>query len=246
MTSPPALSVVIPAYNEETRLPPTLAEAVAYLENEGAPFEVIVVDDGSYDGTREVVHRVGSSNVRLIRLERNRGKGYAVRTGVLASKGDLVLFVDADGSTPFDQLKLLRRELTGDVEIAFGSRALRGEDTAVHARLHRKVLGRVFNLLVNLLAIPGVKDTQCGFKLFTRRAADTLFPHQTIDGFAFDVELLFLARQAGLKWREVPVSWRNVPGSKVDLFRDSLRMLSHLLRLRWRFTFKRGEPSSPR
>jgi len=246
MTSPPALSVVIPAYNEETRLPPTLLEAVAYLEGEGAPYEIIVVDDGSQDGTKEVVQRVSSRNVRLITLERNRGKGYAVKTGVLSSQGALVLFIDADGSTPFDQLRLLKRELTEGVGIAFGSRALRSRETAVQARLHRKVLGRIFNLFVNLLAIPGVKDTQCGFKLFTREAADRLFSEQTIDGFAFDVELLFLARRAGIQWREVPVSWRNVPGSKVDLLKDSLRMLGHLLRLRWGFMFEQLKHPSNR
>lgn len=237
MVTAPSLSVIVPAYNEENRLLPTLLEAVRFLDEEGGSYEIIVVDDGSTDKTVEMVEGLGAPSVRVKRLPQNRGKGYAVKAGVLESQGQLVLFIDADGSTPFNQLSLLKKALVPGIGIAFGSRALPSDTAKIDAKFHRKLLGRVFNLLVNLLAIPGVKDTQCGFKLFTREAADLLFPQQTIDGFAFDVELLLLALRSGVKFREVPVSWRNVPGSKVSLVTDSMKMLGHLLRLRFRFIF---------
>jgi dolichyl-phosphate beta-glucosyltransferase len=230
------LSVVIPAFNEERRLPPTLIHIIDHCENANLAYELIVVDDGSSDTTSDVVKKFGRvrSTVRLIRLPRNQGKGHAVKLGVLSSQGRRVLFADADGATPILELNRLWAALDQGADVAIGSRAKSSEDTHVSTLLHRKVLGRIFNNVVNLIILPGVADTQCGFKLFTRQAANFLFTHQRSDRFSFDVELLYLAKRAELKVDEVAVNWTNIPGSKVNLLLDSLLMLRDILRFRVR------------
>lgn len=230
------LSVVVPAYNEELRLPPTLIEMIDYLDARRRGYEIIVVDDGSTDGTSGVVGRFEKirPQVRLIKLARNCGKGHAVRTGMLNAKGKMVLFADADGSTRFQDLELLEREISSGAGVAFGSRALASQSTRVKAIWYRKIIGRVFNFFVNTLLLPGVKDTQCGFKMFSREVAESLFSKQTIDGFNFDVEVLYLARKSGVKSIEVPVNWRSMPGSKVNLALDSAKMLLGLFVIRWK------------
>lgn len=230
MTHRPTLSVVIPAFNEAERLPPTLADVSSFLRREGISHEILVVDDGSSDGTAGIVGSTTllESTVRVIRLPRNRGKGYAVRTGVLAAAGEFILFADADGSTPITEYLRLREWMDRGAAVAIGSRAVTGDDTEIRALWYRKLLGRTFNFVVNLIAVPGVRDTQCGFKLFTRRAARFLFSQQRSDRFGFDVELLLIAQKAALPIAEVAVNWKNVPGSKVNLVRDSLKMLSEL------------------
>jgi dolichyl-phosphate beta-glucosyltransferase len=227
------LSVIIPAYNEQRRLPPTLIDYIDYLDAAARRYEIIVVDDGSGDGTAEVVKKFEKirPQVRLIRLPSNRGKGHAVRTGMLNAHGSRLLFADADGATPLNEVSRLEEALDRGAAVAFGSRALVSEETHVRALLHRKALGRIFNFFVNLIVLPGVRDTQCGFKLFTSNAAAQLFGHQKCDGFAFDVELLFLAKRFGLSVEEIPVNWTNIPGSKVNLVADSLKMLWFILLL---------------
>ncbi len=236
MTAVPELSVVIPAYNEERRLPVYLDSVMAYLEKLPSPSEVIVVDDGSHDGTAAIVGQAAaaSPNVRLIRLPRNRGKGCAVKTGMLAASGNLRLFADADGATPVEEVARLKKAIESGADVAVGSRALRDEALKVKTRLHRKLIGTVFNYIVRALTVKGINDTQCGFKLFTAQAADTIFPRQRIDDFGFDVELLYISRKMGLCIAEVPVNWTDIPGTKVRLVRDSIRMLKDVIKIRFR------------
>jgi dolichyl-phosphate beta-glucosyltransferase len=232
---PVDLSVVVPAYNEERRLPPTLIDMIDYLDSLGASYEIIVVDDGSNDLTPDVVRKFERvrGQVRLIQLARNSGKGHAVRVGVLNSRGSRVLFADADGATPIKELSRLTAALNEGADVVIGSRAMASKDTKVRTSFHRKFLGRIFNGCVNAFILPGIADTQCGFKMFTRDAAQFLFRQQRSDGFSFDVELLFLARRVGLTIREVPINWSNIPGSKVSLVWDSARMLRDVFRFRF-------------
>lgn len=231
------LSVIVPAYNEERRLPPTLIEMIDYLDEQKYSYEIIVVDDGSTDQTSQVVEKFEKirSQVRLIKLAKNRGKGHAVKTGALNAKGQFILFNDADGSTPISEVsKLLFTIKDAKADITFGSRAKQNGNTEIKAHFHRVIIGRTFNLLVNLLLIKGVKDTQCGFKLFTKEAAREVFTRQTIEGFNFDVELLYLAKINDFKFTEVPVNWHSTPGSKVNLITDSLIMFFTLFVIKYR------------
>ena len=233
----PALSVVIPAYNEESRLPSTLAVVSEYLAGRGDPYEVLVVVNGSTDRTAEVAKAAAEhdANVRLI-LTSLRGKGRAVKIGVSESQGERVLFCDADLSTPIDEATALADLLDGQYQIAIASREGRGS-RRVGEPYARHLMGRVFNALVRTFAVPDVQDTQCGFKAFTRACALDLFGRQTISGFGFDVELLYLARKRGYAVREVPVTWVYRASSRVDPIRDTVRMFGDILRVRlndWR------------
>ena len=232
--SDPDLSIVIPAYNEELRLPRYLEVVTNYLQERGNDYELIVVDDGSSDGTANMVEESRKANPRLqlVRLPENCGKGAAVRAGMCAARGRLRLFADADGATPIRELERLEREIAGGADIAIGSRALQDETTKVVGKVHRKVMGTIFNLMVQTMAVPGIHDTQCGFKLFTSQAAAALFSLQRIDDFGFDVELLYLARKNGLRVIEVPVNWTDVSGTKVKVGRDSLKMFVDVVTIR--------------
>lgn len=231
-----ALSVVVPAYNEEARLPRTLEEMVGYLDAQEILYEVLVVDDGSRDGTAKYVEDFSTKHpsVRLLSYSENRGKGYAVRFGALAASGSRVLFADADGATPFPEVARLNAAISQGADVAIGSRALFGKDTQIKTVWYRKIPGRIFAGIVNLLVLPGIKDTQCGFKMFTRPTAKMIFSRQQAERFSFDVEVLFLARRAGLKISEVPISWTNIPGSKVNLLTDSISMFRDVVRFRLR------------
>ncbi len=231
-SSRPRLSVVIPAYNEERRLPATLETLCGRLQQAGYSHEVLVVDDGSRDGTVAAVEHAARRypELRLIRAP-HRGKGHAVKTGMLAAQGDYVLFSDADLSVPVDQMLRFPEALADAFEVAIASREgpgarRHGEPSYLH------LMGRVFNLLVQALAVPGVQDTQCGLKCFTRDSAQAVFSRVTIDGFGFDVEALYLARKLGYQVREIPVEWRHVPQSRVNPLRDTLDMFLDVLRVR--------------
>lgn len=228
-----ALSVVIPAFDEEQRIGRTLQATTEFLRARAAPYEVIVVDDGSADGTAAIVsaHAQADPCVRLLRLERNQGKGAAVRAGVRASVGQRVLFMDADLATPLGELLRLEAALADGADVAIGSRALARSEVLVRQRRGREWMGKTFNLMVRAVLMGGYRDTQCGFKLFRRAAADVLFAEATVDRFAFDVELLLLAR-GRFRVVEVPVAWRHVEQSKVSPVRDAARMAYDLLRLR--------------
>ena len=235
MTGGVELSVVVPAYNEEARLTPTLRRIVDYLDRRGARYEVLVVDDGSTDRTVAVARELAAGHpaIEVLELGMNRGKGAAVRQGMLSAIGRLVLFSDADLATPIEELERLRAEIDAGHDIAIASRAMAQSD--IRARQHplRELMGRGFNVLVRAIALGGFRDTQCGFKLFTREAAHDLFARATVEGFAFDVEVLLLARDR-YRIAEVPVTWSHVEESKLSPGSDAARMFWDLVRIRTR------------
>jgi dolichyl-phosphate beta-glucosyltransferase len=241
----PVLSVVIPALNEERRLAPMVREAVAFLRARGGSFEILVVDDGSRDGTSALVRRLAEDapEVRLIRLAQNQGKGLAVRTGIVNAQGELVLFADADGATPIGELTRLEAALAGGADVAIGSRAVHSAETVVRARWYRRMMGRTFHALVRGLTVRGIRDTQCGFKLFRGPVAHDLFSRMRMSGFSFDVEVLLMAQRQGYRIAEVPVNWTHKPGSRINLVRDSLRMARDLFVIR--ANALRGEYDAP-
>ena len=224
------LSVVIPAYNEARRLGPSLEALRRRLELRFARFELIVVDDGSRDGTAALAR--GFSGARLIELGRNRGKGAAVREGMLAAKGDFALFTDADLSTPIEEVEPFLDRLKAGADIVIGSRALPGSELRVRQSRLRESMGKIFNRVMRALCGLPYRDTQCGFKAFTKDAARAVFSRARIDGFAFDVEALTIARSLRLKVEERPVPWTNSPDSRVRIVRHSLEMLRDVLRIR--------------
>lgn len=236
MTNPPeplrSLSIVIPAYNEEKRLPATLDRVVAWLGKQQLQFsELIVVDDGSRDNTAAVAENC--AGVRLLRNPGNRGKGYAVRHGMLDAKGDWVLYSDADLSAPIeDAVVLYRAAVESGAQIAIGSRAVDRSLVTVHQSGFREWSGRAFNVVMR--AVTGLKfhDTQCGFKLYRRDAAQTVFSKQKLDGFSFDVEDLYIASRAGIKAIEVPVHWANVEGTKVSMG-QGIKSFADLMKIRF-------------
>lgn len=229
------LSVVVPAYNEAQRLPPSLDTAIAYLRENHPGFELIVVDDGSSDSTAEVVRSAARDEpaVQLVSYTPNRGKGYAVRTGLRAATGDLILFSDADLSTPIEEVSKLIAAVESGADVAIGSRALAQSEIRERQPLYRELGGKLFNLVVRLFLLPDLHDTQCGFKLFRRDAIQPLLDHLANDGFAFDVEILALARAAGLRIAEVPVIWVNSPMTRVRMS-AALRAYSDLMAIRRR------------
>lgn len=234
-TERPRLSVIIPAYNEEPRIGGTLEKIIQYFSKAEYSVEVVVVDDGSTDRTIATVEQKINRglNLRILRNERNLGKGAAVRHGMLETAGQVRLFFDADGSTPIDQVEKVWTPLDQGADICLGSRTLPGSNIVVHQPWHRELMGRVFNLMVRLLAVGGFSDTQCGFKAFSARAAEIVFGRQQLNGFGFDVELLYIARKHGLRAAEVPVTWIDSPQSRVHPWRDARRMFFDLLRIRW-------------
>lgn len=228
------LSIVIPAYNEEGRLPATLDRIAAYLELSPLPVaEILVVDDGSRDGTAGLAQARGGI-VRLVQNPGNRGKGYAVRNGMLAAKGDWILSTDADLSAPIEELeKLIAAARRENAVVAIGSRALDRKLIKVHQPLMREFSGRTFNVVMRLVTGLPFRDTQCGFKLFHSSAAREIFSRQKEDGFSFDVEDLLIAQTLGLRSIEVPVEWSNVEGTKVSLA-QGMKSFTDLVRIRAR------------
>jgi glycosyltransferase involved in cell wall biosynthesis len=234
------LSVVIPAFNEASRIGDTLRLTLDYLRDVAPQSELIVVNDGSTDGTSVITRGVFSrAKITTLLLENfpNRGKGAAVRSGMLAAQKPIGLFFDADLSTPLEETpKLIEPIADGKVDIAFGSRALNRRLIGQHQPWRREQAGRIFNLLVRFATGLPFWDTQCGFKAFRLDVCRPIFEAARIDGFAFDVELLYLARRAGLRMREIPVRWNHSAGSKVRFFQDSLRMLREIIALRMNAT----------
>jgi dolichyl-phosphate beta-glucosyltransferase len=239
VTALPPFSLVVPAFNEADRIGPNLRGALNYLQQTSPESELIVVNDGSTDATSEVVREVfaapGAIATRLVEHSPNRGKGAAVRQGLLAATRPIGLFSDADFSTPISETpKLVGPISAGDVDVAFGSRALDRSLIGQHQPWRREQGGRIFNLIVRLATGLPFWDTQCGFKAFRLDVVRPVLEKAKTDGFGFDVELLYLARKAHLRMREIPVRWNHYEGSKVDFARDSLRMLCEIAALRQR------------
>jgi dolichyl-phosphate beta-glucosyltransferase len=233
-TSPPVLSIVVPAFNEADRIGDSIQKIDSFVRQAPVSCEIIVVDDGSLDNTSAIVRQCQAQNLRLIRNEENHGKGYTVRQGVLAATGQYVLFTDADLSAPIEEAtKLLDVARNDGADIVIGSRAVDRRYIEKHQSRLRELSGIVFNLMVRVLLGLRLHDTQCGFKLFHRQRSRTIFEKQTRSGFGFDPELLFLAKRHGLSIRETPVRWRHAEGSKVKVLRDGMRMFFDLVRIRW-------------
>jgi glycosyltransferase involved in cell wall biosynthesis len=234
----PPFSIIVPCFNEEGRVSETLRVTIEYLAANAPESELIVVNDGSTDGTGAIARKILSETkiaTRLLENFPNRGKGAAVRSGLLAAREPIGLFSDADLSTPIEETpKLIEPIANGEVDIAFGSRALDRTLIGIHQPWRREQAGRVFNLLVRVATGLPFWDTQCGFKAFRLDVCRSILEDARIDGFAFDVELLFLAQCAGLRIREIPVRWNHAEGSKVSFFKDSLRMLREVIALRAR------------
>ncbi len=244
----PAVSVVIPAFNEEWRILPTIGAIATHMSARGEPWELIVADDGSKDTTVSLVSELRFTNLTLLVAEQNGGKGSAVRRGILAARGRRILFADADQSTPIEQYDRLATLLDDGFDVVVGSRAATGAAVRGKSML-RRTLSAGLRIIVKQGFGIGVRDTQCGFKLFDAAAARHLFAIQRVDGFSFDLEVLYLAHKLGYRVAEVPVEWIDAPGSTVDAARASAQFLRDLVRIRLddlRGRYRRSNASAPR
>ncbi len=231
----PKYSIVIPAYNEERRLPPTLEAVLVFLRDHEWDAEVIVVNDGSSDRTAQLVREFAARapQIRLIENPGNRGKGFAVRNGMLHALGDFVMFTDADLSSPIAEAQALADAIAAGADVAIGSRWLDKSRQTLRQPLYRRFFGRCFNAVTRAVMHLPFADTQCGFKAFTREAAQTCFQLQTIEGWGFDPEILFIALKRGYKVKEIPVNWAHDERTKMSYFRDGMHMLRELAQIRW-------------
>jgi dolichyl-phosphate beta-glucosyltransferase len=243
----PDISIVIPAYNESQRLPDTLQVVKHYLKQENLSHEILVVDDGSRDNTPQIALSLKEQipELTVIQNPQNSGKGFSVRRGMLAAVGNMVLMMDADQSSPIEELdKLIPPIRDEQYDIAIGSRALKNSQIEKHQPIYREPLGYIYNDIIQILLFKGIEDTQCGFKLFRRQVVEPIFSQATrVDGFAFDVEVLFVARKLGCRIAEIPIRWRNDPESKVKIIRHGSRMVLDLFRIRlnaWKGYYNSG------
>ena len=228
-------SIIIPAYNEGARVGATLEKVLAHVAKLGWDAEIIAVDDGSRDNTVEIIRGYAEKNphLRLLQNPGNRGKGYSVRNGMLHAQGELLLFSDADLSAPIEEADKLFGAIAGGADIAIGSRWLRRDLQTERQPFYRQIFGRIFNLMLRITLGLTFKDTQCGFKAFTRDAAMQIFPLQKIERWGFDPELLYLARKLKFKVVEVPVEWAHSEGTRISPLRDGTRMFLEMLKIRW-------------
>lgn len=230
----PRLSVVIPMFNEAKRLPKSLPELLAYFDKQPYPWEMVVVDDGSTDGTAALAHQLlgDRANVRILAQRQNRGKGHAVKVGMLAARGEVVLFCDADLSTPPSELGRFWQWFDRGCDVVIGSRKMQGANIERHQPAWREKLGKVFTGLTNTVATKNLSDVTCGFKCFTHAAAQELFSLSMIEDWSFDAEVLFIAQRHHCRIKEVPVTWHDEPGTKVRILKDAYRSVLGLLRIR--------------
>ncbi len=235
-TPVPYLSIVIPAYNEEHRIVESLEKLAEYLGGKDYAFEVIVSDDGSTDRTVEICREFADRHpwMRVLHSPANHGKGYAVRMGILDAHGQYALFCDADLATPMEELDGFWKYANDGMDVVIASRPLKDSHLEKRQPPHREIAGRIFNLTVRIMAVGGIHDTQCGFKLFTREAAQAIFPLCTLDGWSFDIEVLHIAQKLGLRIKEKGVHWYHREGSKLHFLRDGARMLCDLAKIRLR------------
>jgi glycosyltransferase involved in cell wall biosynthesis len=231
----PLYSIVIPAYNEAGRIEATLDRVLAYVREQHWDAELVVVNDGSRDNTREIVLRYAAQNpcLRLIDNPGNRGKGYSVRNGMMNARGSILLYSDADLASPIEEAQKLLAALEAGADVAVGSRWLCPELQTRRQPFYRQLLGRAFNIALRLVLRLNLKDTQCGFKAFKRPAAEAVFPKQIIERWGFDPEILYLARHFGFRIEEVGVRWAHQEQAKINPILDGLRMLEEMLRIRW-------------
>ena len=227
----PTVSVVIPAYNEEWRILPTVGAIATHMCSRGEPWELIIADDGSTDTTVSLLQDLRFPNMTVLVAARNTGKGDAVRRGILAARGEFILFADADQSTPIEQFDRLMEKIDAGYDVVVGSRAAAGAAVSGKSAL-RKVLSRGLHVVVSVGFGIEIADTQCGFKLFTAPAARSLFNLQVVDGFSFDLEVIYLAGRLGLRTAEVPVEWIDAPGSTVDAAKVSLQFVADLVKIK--------------
>jgi dolichyl-phosphate beta-glucosyltransferase len=232
------LSIVIPCYNEQDRLPASVDSIKSYMASRGLDYELILSDDGSTDATQDVIAAAmkDAPQVRTVRMPHNRGKGRALAEGVAVSKGDRVLLTDADLSTPIEELPKLEARLDAGAGVAIASRAVKGSQVVISQPIYRVLMGKVFNLIVQMMLLPGLWDTQCGFKLLRGDLARSIFVELKTDGFGYDPEVLFLAKRRGERIAEVPVVWRHSAPTKVVAIRHSLGMFRDVIRTRFRST----------
>lgn len=244
---PTTCSIVIPAYNEAARIQATIERVLAHIQRHRWDAEVLVVDDGSSDDTARIVqsHVTRNPCLRLLENPGNRGKGYSVRNGMLHASGEVILFTDADLSSPIEEADKLFAVLAAGADVAIGSRWLRVELQTKRQPLHRQLFGRMFNLALRLILGLNYRDTQCGFKAFTRRAAQSIFPLQHIERWGFDPEILYLAHKFGYRVEEVPVQWAHREGTRINPLRDGIRMFFEMLKIRWYSFTGRYEPGAP-
>jgi glycosyltransferase involved in cell wall biosynthesis len=228
-------SIVIPAYNESSRLRPTLDSLLRFTQAQKWDVEILVVNDGSADDTAQVVREYGKAHPQVLLLENpgNRGKGFSVRNGMLHARGEICLFTDADLSSPIEEAQKLMAAINQGADVAIGSRWLKSELQTERQPLYRQAFGRIFNMVLRLVLGMRLVDTQCGFKAFRRGAVQRIFPLQKIERWGFDPEILFLARRAGLRVDEVAVVWAHCEGTRLNPFRDGVRMFGEVLRIRW-------------
>jgi dolichyl-phosphate beta-glucosyltransferase len=230
----PKLAVVVPAYNEHDRIGPTLDRLHEYLSGQNYSWKVVVVNDGSKDDTAQIVTDFAQThpNFELLDSQPNHGKGFVVRKGMLETDAEWLLFSDADLAAPIEEVEKLWKAVEGGTPIAIGSRPLKESNLEVRQPWYREMAGRSFNLAVQIFAVKGIKDTQCGFKLFRQDVAQDVFKRCKLDGFGFDFESLMIARDLGYPIAEVPIRWAHQEGSKVNMVRDGIRMLTELVKLR--------------
>lgn len=225
------LTIVIPAYNEEKRIKKTLENVLFYLKKKKYEYEIIVVNDGSTDKTKEVVLEFKNKHIKILDNAENKGKGFSVKQGFLTATKEWILFTDADLSTPIEELDTFFRY--NDYDVIIGSRNMADSLIVVKQPFIRSTLGKIFPFFVRLLVLPSIYDTQCGFKLFKKETAKKIAALQTIDGFCFDVEQLVIAKKLGFSVKEVPISWQNDERSKIKIIRDTVQMFCDLMRVRW-------------
>jgi len=232
----PQISIVIPAYNEERVIGDTLAEVSEYLQGRGLSYEIVLVSDGSTDDTERLALSMSKENkrIKVLKNESNMGKGFSVKKGCLAATGRVIAFTDSDLSYPISEIeKPLKMIMDGEADMAIGSRTVRGARIAVQNTLLRRLMSRVFNLFVRIVAFKGIGDTQCGFKAFSTETARDIFSKQTMTGFSFDVELIYIAKKFGYKVREFPITWaKSSESSSVNPINDSLGMFFDILKIR--------------
>lgn len=224
------LSIVIPAYNEEERILPTLKRIYEYFSKQSYSYEIIVVDDGSTDNTVKILNDFNPTNKPIVLTNgKNKGKGYTVKNGMLAAKGEYIFFTDADLSTPIEEVEKCLPFLSDGYDVVIGSRGLPESDIRIHQPWYRERMGKIFNFIVSTLLMKGILDTQCGFKGFKGNVVKTIFSRSIIDGFSFDVEILYISHKHKLRTKEVPIRWENSTLSKVSPIKHSLQMFIDLV-----------------